>query len=271
MSSYVLQRMFPPLLNKLSDGERNQKNSYLVKETILGSKFLCQETRLVLYGPNPSDNAALLFQCAVSFAMEGHTVIFITQEKLMSLPIAVEGSQKPDPRLMKQIIIKYFSNRSSLLLELTQIHSANPAPDIIIVDNLDFYISNPKTNSICQVTAALCAHLIDAATYLASKRAKTEPLSASLVPTCVLASISTSASGSFIPSMDVYKKFFPFTFTVTDLEDANNLKQLQCWIVDEELPQYVITVEVTDTIRIKDVMKGSELDADWSQPYESVT
>ncbi|XP_071811409.1 uncharacterized protein [Apostichopus japonicus] len=219
MSSYVLQRMFPPLLNTLSDGERNQKNSFLVKETILGSKFLCQETRLVLYGPNP----------------------------------------------------RYLSNRSSLLLELTQIHSANPAPDIIIVDNLDFYISNPKTNSICQVTAALCAHLIDAATYLASKRAKTEPLSASFVPTCVLASISTSASGSFIPSMDVYKKFFPFTFTVTDLEDANNLKQLQCWIVDEELPQYVITVEVTDTIRIKDVMKGSELDADWSQPYDSVT
>ncbi|XP_071812220.1 uncharacterized protein [Apostichopus japonicus] len=231
MSSYVLQRMFPPLLNTLSDGERNQKNSFLVKETIFGSKFLCQETRLVLYGPNPSDNAALLFQCAVSFAMEGNTVLFITQEKLMSLPIAVEGSQKPDPRLMKQIIIKY--------IQLIQ-HQI-----------LSFWITWTFTYLIL--------------------RAKTEPLSASLVPTCVLASISTSASGSFIPSMDVYKKFFPFTFTLTDLEDANNLKQLQCWIVDEELPQYVITVEVTDTIRIKDVMKGSELDADWSQAYDSVT
>lgn len=46
--------------------------------------------------------------------------------------------------IITNLSCRYFSNRSSLLMELSKIHSANPPIDIIIVDNLDFFASNPK-------------------------------------------------------------------------------------------------------------------------------
>ncbi len=50
-----------------------------------------------------SGKTALLFQYALSCAMDGQRVVFVTQKRLDSMPLFVDGAPKPDPILMKQV------------------------------------------------------------------------------------------------------------------------------------------------------------------------
>lgn len=62
-----------------------------------------------------------------------------------------------------------------------------------------------------------------------------------------------------------------FFFFGTDLDGDSSMRQLQCWSGAGDLPQCVITFEVSETIKVVDVMQGSELEGDWSQMSSQVT
>ncbi|KAJ8032398.1 hypothetical protein HOLleu_25915 [Holothuria leucospilota] len=133
---------------------------------------------------------------------------------------------------------------------------------------------NITTSHVGQVTAAVCAHLVDAASFIHERREKSkEDSSSSIIPAFVMASVTTSSSSRDSSPLyqDIYKKFLHTVFSITDVDGDSSMRQLQCWSGAGELPQCVITFEIGETIKVVDVMQGSELEGDWSQMSSQVT
>eukprot|EP00057_Strongylocentrotus_purpuratus_P025515 XP_011679989.1 PREDICTED: uncharacterized protein LOC580415 [Strongylocentrotus purpuratus] len=161
-----MQFIFPSckLCYEPSGDRRKRKNQSITRQ-----RFLEKHQKCLVTGEHGSGKTALLFQCAISLAQEGHHVTFVTPTKFQSLPPAVEGATTQDPLLMKRINIMYFQDRPALIRYLSHLHTKAPLPHAIIVDDIDYYASHPQAADLPSSVSVLCSYLVDAVTFVSNK------------------------------------------------------------------------------------------------------
>ncbi|XP_072164825.1 uncharacterized protein [Diadema setosum] len=251
----LLQLMFPSSSRIFtSRSQETTSEDSTCQYSGLLQHFLKNEMKCLITGDKESGKTALLFQCAVSCAHDGHRVAFITPTKFKSLPPSVEGAPPQDPLLMKQINIMYFQDRTSILTYLSRIHTLSSHPDVIIVDNLDFYASHPQASDITFTVSTLCAYLVDAATFISSKRNDGEDLSSKGL---VMASVSSPTQGQ-LPGAYVYSKFLPREFKLSGVDPQNNVFQLTTQGDGFSQADCIITYQLGATIKVLDILTGEE-------------
>ncbi|XP_072045727.1 ATPase SWSAP1-like [Amphiura filiformis] len=195
-----MKRMFPTWATHFSDVSDQIKETIDPRRDLLQLQCPINSSKVLLLGISESGKTALLFQYALSCAMDGMRVVFITHTKIDTMPLMVDGASKPDHILMKQVHIMYFEDRDSLLKYLAGIHTSLSSPDALIVDNLDYYVTHPKSSDHTATIGNLCAFLVDAATFLTNQRSKSaaDDSEGKVQQSCqILVSVSAPNLGEF--------------------------------------------------------------------------
>ncbi|XP_022111133.1 uncharacterized protein LOC110990437 [Acanthaster planci] len=251
-------KIFPsvqlPVLKMVSE---ENETEYELRSTIFGIHMPLKACRCLLTGKRESGKTSLLFQCAVTCALEGRKVDFVSHARFQSLPLSVHGAPSPDPLLMKHVHILYHQDRSSLLEYLASIHTSPAPPDAILVDDIDFYATHPKTQDTGSTIAQLCAYLVDAAAFVDTNRTKSQTLTQDSNQRCLLiASVTTTTSAGEVALEHVYRGFLPTVLQISGVEGTNDVYQLSLYSNGAAQANCIITYEIKDNIRLLDYNIG---------------
>lgn len=133
--------------------------------------ILAQDSsNIVIVGDKGCGKTALSFQAAVSMATDNRRVMFIRPQVLSRLPLPVHGMPTPEARALQLMKLWYPDHADELVIWCANVHLHPVLPEAIIVDDFDFYIGHSKDHE--HEAARLCAVLIDAAAFIASKSGK---------------------------------------------------------------------------------------------------
>lgn len=93
---------------------------------------------------------------ALSFAENGHTVLYLASKPLDKLPYSIKHTTDT----LKKIIFMYFNTDTLLLQKLVEIHNWNKSPKLIIIESLETFF-NFETQTYDKL---ICAHTLLLAT-----------------------------------------------------------------------------------------------------------
>jgi len=119
----------------------------------------------LLFGPKRCGKTSLLFEYAFQCAMAEHDVLFITRHKLDKLPHYINSRQQPSMSTLKRIEMLYLDTLKDFLQVMTTMHLRERKYTLLIVDNLDDYITGASKDSFA-IAAKVCAFVCDAVAYL---------------------------------------------------------------------------------------------------------
>ncbi|XP_050394878.2 ATPase SWSAP1 [Patella vulgata] len=137
-----------------------------VTNEFIQQKILTDERNMVMFGGQKTGKTSLLFQTALSFAGEELTVMFISPQPLAKLPLTVHGLLDPNAAILKSVKFVYHSTVKELIDYCASVHMKQYYPDVIILDDLEHYISQLKSEGVDHGMAKICALLIDAASFI---------------------------------------------------------------------------------------------------------
>ncbi|XP_014662745.1 PREDICTED: uncharacterized protein LOC106805598 [Priapulus caudatus] len=123
----------------------------------------------MIYGEEKSGKTSLLFQYAVTCASHGQNILFICKEKLATMPFPVHGMPAPQHELLKLVKIMYMSSAVDLIQHLASIHKSPVSPAVLVIDDLDFFARQFKTDTDSQSFSRLCAALVDSGKFMAHR------------------------------------------------------------------------------------------------------
>ncbi|XP_038047161.1 uncharacterized protein LOC119721249 [Patiria miniata] len=252
-----MAKIFPSVQFPLPTNGSDEKDSeYEFRNAVFMIQSPLKSRRCLLTGKHGSGKTSLLFQCAVSCALDGQKVVFISHRRFQSMPLSVHGAPSPDPLLMKHIHILYYQDRPSLLQYLAGIHSVPSPPDVILVDDIDFYATHPKTQDTGSTTALLCAYLIDAGAFIDTHRANNQTRGRENDQRCqLIASVTTPSSGE-VALEHVYQSFLPTFLRISGVQGTNEVYQLSLHPNGTSQATCIITYEIRDSIRLLDYHVG---------------
>ncbi|XP_052808024.1 ATPase SWSAP1-like [Mya arenaria] len=125
---------------------------------------------LIFLGEHASGKTVLLFQAGVAYASQDLHVTLISRRPLSRMPHSVHGMIRPEAAgNLNTLTFLYMSNVSDLLEYCASVHTRSVTPDILIVDDLDFYLNQliePSPEAGC---AKLCALLVDTLHFIRQK------------------------------------------------------------------------------------------------------
>ncbi|XP_033101785.1 uncharacterized protein LOC117104940 [Anneissia japonica] len=215
---------------------------------VFGINNVNASDRCLIIGETESGQSALLFQCALSCALEGANVTFITPNKLETMPLLIEGARQPDHEVMKQVHIMYLHDRLSLLKYLSSIHTNSSLPHVILVDKLDYYSNQPKAADKIQIVSETCAYLLDAISFVQSKM-NAERLPHTNIKCMLGASVCTSGPLDS-PLLDLYQHFIPTIFQISVVSRQKSVFQIAMIENDQKKSHVINYIIGTDTIKI---------------------
>ncbi|XP_045196399.2 ATPase SWSAP1-like [Mercenaria mercenaria] len=134
-------------------------------------KLLSQEhCPLVFLGDENCGKTVLLFQAAVAYASQDYHVTYISRSPLTQMPLSVHGMTRPETAgLLKTLTFMYMNKVQNLIEYCAAIHSKSLVPDMVIVDDLEYYLQQSVDPSPEVGCARLCAILEDTLSYIQSK------------------------------------------------------------------------------------------------------
>ncbi|XP_060571818.1 ATPase SWSAP1-like [Ruditapes philippinarum] len=125
---------------------------------------------LVFLGEGQCGKTVLLFQAAVAYASQDYHVTYISRSPLTQMPLSVHGMTRPETAgLLKTLTFMYINKVQNLVEFCASIHSKSLVPDMLIVDDLDFYLQQSMDPSPEVGCARLCAILEDTLSYIQTK------------------------------------------------------------------------------------------------------
>ncbi|WAR07923.1 hypothetical protein MAR_017881 [Mya arenaria] len=145
--------------------------------TMSGLLYCLPLTSTWLQGADPGDKerlddgkTVLLFQAGVAYASQDLHVTLISRRPLSRMPHSVHGMIRPEAAgNLNTLTFLYMSNVSDLLEYCASVHTRSVTPDVLIVDDLDFYLNQliePSPEAGC---AKLCALLVDTLHFIRQK------------------------------------------------------------------------------------------------------
>lgn len=134
-------------------------------------KMLSNENRpLVFLGNECCGKTVLLFQAAVAYASQNYHVTYISRSPLTQMPLSVHGMTRPETAgLLKTLTFMYMNKVQNLVEFCASIHTKSLVPDIVIVDDLEYYLDQSVDPSPEAGCARLLALLEDTQSYIQSK------------------------------------------------------------------------------------------------------
>ncbi|XP_071792225.1 uncharacterized protein [Asterias amurensis] len=262
MAAPIVVKMFPSVVYDNSEEKchlHQRDTEFDLRNDLFGVRIPGKSYRCLLMGKRSSGRTSLLFQCALSSALEGRRVILITHSKFQTLPLCVYGAPQPEPLLMKQIHILYHQDRSSVLEYLARIQTFPVLPDVIIIDDLDFYATHPKTQDTASTVAKLCAYLVDTATFIETQRIKIQESTSKNNDQdhrcLVIGSVSMTTNGE-VSHQHIYESFLPTVLRISGVAGTDNVHQLSLHPIGTAQSNCTITYEIKDSIRLLDYNTG---------------
>lgn len=83
----------------------------------------------------------LFKKVCLSFADNGHTVLYLASKPIEKLPYAIQ--QQHNNESLRKIFFMYFSTSTDLVKKLLDIHSWNKSPKIIIIESIETFFNFP--------------------------------------------------------------------------------------------------------------------------------
>jgi hypothetical protein len=171
--------------------------------------------------------SSMLLQAAVSYNDKGCLVVYIATEPWHQLPKLVHGMPTPDPVLMNRVHMLYMDQCEQLVNYLSDIHRQFEAiPDVIIVQNLDWFISQSPAGE-CQhhAMAHLCSLLCDTSQYIANRNS-----------VCHVIVSMADIDNTFIP---ICSRFLDdiWTLQLKTSSESKELFELVCHQLKYKIPQ----------------------------------
>ncbi|KAK5640534.1 hypothetical protein RI129_011345 [Pyrocoelia pectoralis] len=120
---------------------------------------------LVIKFPDKSQLQDSLLKCAFQYADQGLNVWFISPQPITQLP---PNLVPPDKEILQLITFLYLKDRADLLTHLNNVHLWHKYPQVIIVNDYEFYCGTGLT-----LSAFVVASILDA-TVACSRRHRTK-------------------------------------------------------------------------------------------------
>ncbi|XP_052244327.1 uncharacterized protein LOC127853670 isoform X1 [Dreissena polymorpha] len=208
-------------------------------------------TPLVIMGEQNCGKTVLLFQAGVAYANQDYHVTAISRSPLSRMPLSVHGMIRPEAAGMLQTLtFLYMSKVSDLVAYCATLHTKPVLPDVLIVDDLDFYFNQLTEPSVEAGSARLCALLVDAAHFIKQK----------------------SSLGVLMCACGNYNNAWrhvlgQFKFTLADITADEKENEKYCVHVQTQTADVTVTYQVqTSAVMIKDVVfrRALSLNADMS-------
>ncbi|KAL3883657.1 hypothetical protein ACJMK2_029898 [Sinanodonta woodiana] len=118
-------------------------------------------------GQENSGVSSLLFQCAVSQANRGVMVTYISPRPFSRMPLSVHGMPCPSAASsLKTLTFQYLSSPDELVKFCSNVHMRVLHPQVLIIDDLQYYIEQSKGQGQEVAAARLCALLLDAVHFI---------------------------------------------------------------------------------------------------------
>lgn len=125
------------------------------------------KSAVVIIGKENCGKTLLLFQAAVAYASQNYNVTYIRHRPFTRMPLPVHGMLRPETAgLLKTLTFLYMSNVADVIKFCAAMHTKPLLPDVLIIDDFDYYLSQltvPTTEASC---AKLCAILVDAMSFI---------------------------------------------------------------------------------------------------------
>ncbi|KAL5010472.1 hypothetical protein ScPMuIL_012777 [Solemya velum] len=140
-----------------------------VRRTKVSYKYSIEEKtsrqKLIMDMNNSGGKTSMLFQAALSYSAEDLHVMFICSKPWVRMPLCVHGMPRPDSSILRLLKFQYMDTVGELLDCCASLHMKT-LPDVIIIDDLNYYISQMKGHGVEKGTAKLCAILLDTVAHV---------------------------------------------------------------------------------------------------------
>ncbi|KAK3580292.1 hypothetical protein CHS0354_023531 [Potamilus streckersoni] len=120
-----------------------------------------------LHLSSASGVSSLLFQCAVSQANRDIMVTYISPRPFSRMPLSVHGMPCPSSASsLKTLTFQYLSSLDELVKFCCNVHMRVLHPQVLIIDDMQYYIEQSKGQGQEAAAARLCAVLLDAVHFI---------------------------------------------------------------------------------------------------------
>ncbi|KAL4232700.1 hypothetical protein ACF0H5_007388 [Mactra antiquata] len=125
---------------------------------------------LVFVGDEDCGKTVFLFQAAIAFASKDYHVTCISRCPLTRMPLSIHGMTRPESAgQLKTLTFMYMNKVSDLIDYYAKLHTKSLLPDVIIIDDFDYYIDQMQEPTPEAGCAKLCAIIQDTANFIQSK------------------------------------------------------------------------------------------------------
>ncbi|XP_013384546.1 uncharacterized protein LOC106154661 isoform X2 [Lingula anatina] len=198
---------------------------------------------LLLSGDHNVGKTCLLFQAAVSHASEECHVTYICPSPLSSLPAPVHGMPSPEAKVLQNLKFLYMSSTDELVEYLSELHTSPVVSQVLILDDLDYYVNQIQEHGSSEHSIAMLFALIkDAVVYMKSKHTAGSP--------CVTY-ISTHHTSAH--QLGIYKRFTKNIWTLNGSVDEDGAPIMQCKPFSSAEPMTIHYYITEDCFRLKNI------------------